>query len=59
MTDKTKHINDGLPDLFCESLQKKYGDSVLAIVLYGSWLRGQRDTVIDLYVLLDSYKALN
>ncbi len=41
-----------------ESLQARYGDAVLAVILYGSFLRGKRDTVLDFYVLLDSYAPL-
>ena len=36
-------------------LEERYGDGIDAIVLYGSWLRGNSDAMPDLYVLLDRY----
>ena len=41
-----------------ENARARFGDSVQAIVLYGSFTRGQRDTLLDLYVLLDDLSAL-
>ncbi len=35
------------------ALRTRYGDAVRAVLLYGSYTRGDRDTLIDLYVLLD------
>jgi hypothetical protein len=32
--------------------------SLAAVLVYGSWLRGKRDTLIDLYALLDDYRPL-
>lgn len=46
------------PQHYANALRERYGDSVAAIVLYGSYLRGKRDTVLDFYVLLDDYAAL-
>lgn len=40
------------------ALHARFGDSLSALLLYGSFLRGKRDTVLDFYVLLDSYAAL-
>lgn len=42
-----------------DSIRQQHGDSILAILVYGSWLRGQRDTMPDLYVLLDDYHTLD
>jgi len=36
-------------------LQAKYGSSIKAVLLYGSYTRGSRDSLVDLYVLLDGY----
>lgn len=47
-----------LPDQFVRALRARFGDGVVAILLYGSWLRGKRDTILDFYVLLDDYAAL-
>ena len=40
---------------FVDELIGKYGDAVQAILLYGSYARGKRDTVLDFYVLFDRY----
>ena len=42
---------------FVDKLLDKHGDAVQAIVLYGSYTRGERDTVLDFYVLFDRYDA--
>jgi len=47
-----------VPSLFTSAIKNKYGSEVRAIILYGSWLRGTRDTLLDFYVILNSYKAL-
>ena len=38
--------------------RQRFGDSVEAIVLYGSFTRGQRDTLLDFYVLLRDLNSL-
>ncbi len=59
MTDsRAASADERWPERFSAALVERYGDAVLAVVLYGSWLRGKRDTVLDFYVLLDSYAAL-
>lgn len=35
------------------TLQRRYGDSLEAIVLYGSYLLGKRDSLLDCYALLN------
>lgn len=49
---------DAAPRRFAALLRERFGDGVAAVVLYGSYLRGKRDTVLDFYVLLDDYAAL-
>ena len=58
MSEKNTSTNDDSPLIFVEILKEKYGKELRAVILYGSWVRG-RDTVIDFYVVLDSYKPLN
>ncbi len=41
--------------LFVTELIDRHGDAVSAILLYGSHVRGKRDTVLDFYVLLNDY----
>ncbi len=36
----------------------RFGDAVEAVVLYGSFTRGQKDTLIDLYILLRDFSPL-
>ena len=59
MSEKNNPVNDDTPLIFVEILKKKFGEELRAIILYGSWVRGRRDTVIDFYVVLESYKPLN
>ncbi len=48
----------GLQSLIEEIIQK-HGDALMAILVYGSWLRGKRDTMLDFYVLVDGYHTLD
>ncbi|MCC6203244.1 MAG: hypothetical protein IT494_09600 [Gammaproteobacteria bacterium] len=36
-------------------LHRRHGEAIAAILLYGSYLRGQHDAMLDFYVLLDRY----
>jgi len=45
-------------DQLLGQIRKRYGDGLLAVLIYGSYLRGKRDTLLDFYVLLDSYRAM-
>ncbi len=38
-----------------DAMRRRHGNAVRAILLYGSYLRGKRDTLLDFYVLLDRY----
>ncbi len=38
-----------------KALHGLYGSSIKAVLLYGSYTRGARDSLVDLYVLLDGY----
>ena len=42
-----------------EEIRQKHGDALLAILVYGSWLRGKRDTMLDFYVLVEDYRSLD
>ena len=42
-----------------EEIRQKHGDALLAILVYGSWLRGKRDTMLDFYVLVEDYRTLD
>lgn len=38
-------------------IRRRHGRSLAAILLYGSYIRGKRDTILDFYVLLDTYRG--
>ena len=42
-------------DGLLQAIRQKYGTGVQAILIYGSYLRGKRDTLLDFYVLLENY----
>jgi hypothetical protein len=42
-----------------KEIRHKHGESLLAILVYGSWLRGKRDTMLDFYVLVEDYHTLD
>jgi hypothetical protein len=49
---------DGQRDQLLAQIRERYGTSLLAVLIYGSYLRGKRDTLLDFYVLTDSYKTM-
>ena len=40
---------------FVEQLHARFGKQLSAVLMYGSYLRGKRDTVLDFYAILDTY----
>lgn len=42
-----------------KEIKQRHGKSLLAILVYGSWLRGKRDTMLDFYVLVEDYHTLD
>ena len=45
-------------DQLLDQIRQRYGKSLLAVLIYGSYLRGKRDTLLDFYVLLDNYRSM-
>ena len=45
-------------DQLLSQIKQRYGKGLLAVLIYGSYLRGKRDTLLDFYVLLDSYSSM-
>lgn len=45
-------------DRLLDQIHQRHGDRVLAVLIYGSYLRGKRDTLLDFYVFLDGYDAV-
>jgi hypothetical protein len=50
---------DAQRDRLLDQIHARYGPGLLAILIYGSYLRGKRDTLLDFYVLLDDYRAMS
>ncbi|MGD8384971.1 MAG: hypothetical protein PVF89_06160 [Lysobacterales bacterium] len=40
-------------------IRRRHGETLAAVLVYGSWLRGARDTVLDFYALVDTYQSLD
>jgi hypothetical protein len=57
---KPAHNADQATDLepLLREIRQKHGKALLAILVYGSWLRGKRDTMLDFYVLVEDYRSL-
>lgn len=53
--NRRAHATD--PDVvrLLQEIHRRHGDHVAAVLLYGSYLRGKRDTLLDFYVLLDDF----
>lgn len=49
------------PDLaaLVERVQREFGGALAAVFLYGSYSRGERDSLTDLYVLIDDYGSVD
>ena len=58
MTCNNQLLEDWWPNEFLATILEKYGDNVEAVLLYGSWLRGKRDTLPDFYVIFTDYDQL-
>jgi len=46
-------------DSLVREIRQKHGHALQAILVYGSWLRGKRDTMLDFYVLVEDYHKLD
>ena len=65
IADRVGLTRDGVqapddPDLeaLLKALTERFGSAIKAVLLYGSYTRGARDSLVDLYVLLDGYPAV-
>ena len=57
MRDESQQVSSIQPLL--DEIRQKHGEALLAILVYGSWLRGKRDTMLDFYVLVEDYRTLD
>ena len=49
----TALADDTVVNQFLSQISERWGSGIVAVILYGSYLRGARDTLLDFYVLLD------
>ncbi len=55
--DASAYVGDSTVSRLLEDIRRRHGSSVVAVLMYGSYLRGKRDTLLDFYVLLDNFQA--
>jgi hypothetical protein len=55
--DEHSHRHDADVGRLVDAIIARHGNAVAAVLLYGSYLRGKRDTLLDFYVLLDDLGA--
>ena len=41
-----------------DEIHLRHGSSIVAVIAYGSYLRGKRDTLLDFYVLLENFNLM-
>ena len=58
MIHPESHQDVSLEPLLKE-IRQKHGNALQAILIYGSWLRGKTDTMLDFYVLVEDYHSLD
>ena len=56
MLDHHDIANDPAVRALVGLVRQRFGENVVAVLVYGSYLRGALDTLIDLYVLLDRFR---
>lgn len=59
MTVHAEQQQDSSIQPLLDEIRQKHGEALLAILVYGSWLRGKRDTMLDFYVLVEDYHTLD
>lgn len=59
LADNLNSVPDAVPQAFVQQLKQQYGDSLYAIVFYGSCLRSREydDAMLDFYVIVRDYKS--
>ena len=53
-----RHAEDPQVRSLVAAARERFGDAIEAIALYGSFTRGQKDTLLDLYILLRDYSPV-
>lgn len=44
-------------DALLEEVQRRFSRGLVAVLVYGSYIRGKRDTLLDFYILVDDHRA--
>jgi hypothetical protein len=55
---EARYASDPQVRSLVEAARTRFGDAVQAVVLYGSFTRGEKDTLLDLYILLKDLSPL-
>ena len=59
MLDRNSFTQAPEVDTLVTAMRERFGSAVDAVILYGSFTRGQRDTLLDLYVLMRDLSSLS
>jgi predicted nucleotidyltransferase len=57
-SEEARYADDPQVCSLIAAARERFGDAVEAIVLYGSFTRGEKDTLLDLYILLRDFTPL-
>ena len=55
--DASAYVGDPTVACLLDDIHRRHGSSVAAVLMYGSYLRGKRDTLLDFYVLLENFQG--
>ena len=56
-TKDTALMQDRAVQALVGALQERVGGEIFAVLIYGSYLRGVRDTLLDFYVVVEDYRS--
>jgi hypothetical protein len=54
----TCNFPDEKRNYLLDQVRARYGSGLQAVLIYGSYLRGKRDTLLDFYVFVESYGSM-
>jgi len=54
----TCDFQDEKRDRLLSQIHARFGNGLQAVLIYGSYLRGKRDTLLDFYVFVDDYESM-
>ncbi len=56
--EEARYVDDPQVRSLVAAAQDRFGDAIEAVVLYGSFTRGEKDTLLDLYILLRDFSPV-